>query len=308
MHLIFLKVAYHRRGLSLIDTHILDKPSAMKSISFIPTTPLPIYTSVTRESRAYLSGRLLSSGAGNGLTISKFTTAGSPDSSDSGSSSWLAAKNVENVSVLLRKSLTELWLEPSEVKMKIRFGVAAFGAYPLAQDIDMKFFVEQQVPHLKSRFVTHLRPSPANMLDQITAALNARLDKTLIDQAPQLKFRNTSNVRVLTVTRKTIRPIMWGDWTIELRELGRWNEGLSQGSNIKTLNARPEHVAYTVSMYHENWKTRFSENPALDIGQRASWNPDDFIRGESESVEDTMAAVRHIQQIVDEVLAQGSMM
>ncbi|KAF9152588.1 hypothetical protein DFQ26_000843 [Actinomortierella ambigua] len=63
-------------------------------------------------------------------------------------------------------------------------------------------------------------------------------------------------------------------------------------------------------MYHENWKTRFSENPALDIGQRASWNPDDFIKSESgvESVEDTLEAVRRVQEIVDEVLVHGSML
>ncbi|KAG0260043.1 hypothetical protein DFQ27_003769 [Actinomortierella ambigua] len=346
------------RGVSATDTHILDKPSSMKSISFISTTPLPVYASIGSEKRG------------------------------------LAAQNVEKVSALLRKTLTELWIEPSEVKMKIRFGVTAFGSYPLAHNIDMKFFVENQISHLRSRFATHLLPSPSDMLEQLATALQAKLENTITfesnnvwtidynspesslhitfrddgypalwnaalnkttlmdlkalsvdrhcgwcwtitaarrlldsdsgpikefmekvrlessDHSQQLKFRNTSSVRVLSVTRKIIRPILWGDWMIELRELGRWNDDVSQGTSIKTLSTRPEHVAYTVTMYHENWKTRFSENPALDIGQRASWNPDDFIKSESgvESVEDTLEAVRRVQEIVDEVLVHGSML
>ncbi|KAF9166773.1 hypothetical protein DFQ26_006987, partial [Actinomortierella ambigua] len=91
----------------------------------------------------------------------------------------LAAQNVEKVSALLRKTLTELWIEPSEVKMKIRFGVTAFGSYPLAHNIDMKFFVENQISHLRSRFATHLLPSPSDMLEQLATALQAKLENTI---------------------------------------------------------------------------------------------------------------------------------
>ncbi|KAG0224514.1 hypothetical protein BGW41_005063 [Actinomortierella wolfii] len=341
------KMQARLRGLTIVDTHIFDRPSSMYTISFMPTTRLPIYVGMERGApRAYVSGKPLRPGS----DIERTTNGSS----------------------------LALWME--------RFGVAAFSSYPLALNIDMRHFAENQVEHLRSRFQAQFRPSPSDMLDRLARALQAKLSKvalcdpfvvwtldynssesclhttfrsdgypslwnaalrktTLMDlkvlsvdrycdwswiittahrlddsgaikdfmekvrletseNAEHLKFRNTSGVRVLGVTRKAVRPMLWGDWVIELREIGRWIEGFSHSTGIKTLSAAPDQVMYSVSMLHDNWRTRFSENPVLKIGERASWHPDEFLKREitSESIEDTMAAVRQVQKILDEVL------
>ena len=51
-------------------------------------------------------------------------------------------------------------------------------------------------------------------------------------------------------------------------------------------------------MYRDSWKSRFSENPYLSLGQVPTWDPEDFFKGE-ESIEKTLEAVSEVRSLIE---------
>ncbi|KAF9340807.1 hypothetical protein BGZ91_000128 [Linnemannia elongata] len=114
-----------------------------------------------------------------------------------------------------------------------------------------------------------------------------------------LHFANTDDVQLRHVRREKKKLIVRDQWTIEMTEEAFWTmEKPFMPYQINPLNEPPGQVLYSLSMYRDSWKSRFSENPYLGLGQVPTWEPEDFFKGE-ESIEKTLEAVSEVRSLIE---------
>ncbi|KAF9926385.1 hypothetical protein FBU30_004017 [Linnemannia zychae] len=117
-----------------------------------------------------------------------------------------------------------------------------------------------------------------------------------------LRFANTDNVQLQYVRRERKKFIVRDQWTIEMAEESFWSfrsmEEPFRPYQIASLNPSPDRTLYSISMYRDSWKCRFSENPYLGLGQVPSWEPEDFFK-EEESIEKTLEAVAEVRSLIE---------
>ncbi|KAF9133774.1 hypothetical protein BGW39_008951 [Mortierella sp. 14UC] len=114
-----------------------------------------------------------------------------------------------------------------------------------------------------------------------------------------LNFANTDDVQLRHVRREKKKLIVRNEWTIEMTEESFWTLKVPyKPYEIILLRDGPTQVLYSLSMYRDSWKSRFSENPYLDLGQVPTWEPEDFFKGE-ESIEKTLEAVSEVRSLLE---------
>ncbi|KAG0379789.1 hypothetical protein BGX24_011731 [Mortierella sp. AD032] len=114
-----------------------------------------------------------------------------------------------------------------------------------------------------------------------------------------LNFANTEDVQLRHVRREKQKLIVREEWTIEMTEEAFWNMKVPyKPYQIVPLSEAPSQVLYSLSMYRDSWKSRFSENPYLSLGQVPTWEPEDFFKGD-ESIEKTLEAVSEVRSLLD---------
>ncbi|KAF9549303.1 hypothetical protein EC957_004217 [Mortierella hygrophila] len=114
-----------------------------------------------------------------------------------------------------------------------------------------------------------------------------------------LHFANTDDVQLRHVRREKKKLIVRDQWTIEMTEEAFWTmEKPFMPYQINPLNEPPSQVLYSLSMYRDSWKSRFSENPYLGLGQVPTWEPEDFFKGE-EAIEKTLEAVSEVRSLIE---------
>ncbi|KAF9986695.1 hypothetical protein BGZ65_006580 [Modicella reniformis] len=119
--------------------------------------------------------------------------------------------------------------------------------------------------------------------------------KLHLNKEKKLVFSNTTDIQLRYIHREEGTMIINDPWTTELLEECFWTLHLAHKPyEYMTLSATPDRVLYSVSMYRDSWKTRFSENPYLGIGLLPTWDSADFVEGE-ESIIRTMEAVDDIR-------------
>ncbi|KAG0285390.1 hypothetical protein BGZ96_010353 [Linnemannia gamsii] len=134
---------------------------------------------------------------------------------------------------------------------------------------------------LEAKFVRGLRLSNENGRDSI------------------LHFANTEYIQLKRVRRERKKLIVRDQWTIEMTEEAFWTMAKPFPSYlIVPLSEHPSQVLYSLSMYRDSWKSRFSENPYLGLGQVPTWEPEDFFKGE-ESIEKTLEAVSEVRSLIE---------
>ncbi|KAF9903336.1 hypothetical protein EC991_003983 [Linnemannia zychae] len=119
------------------------------------------------------------------------------------------------------------------------------------------------------------------------------------DQSLETKFVNGLRLTKEHVRRERKKLIVRDEWTIEMTEESFWTMAVAfRPYEIIPLKDGPTQVLYSLSMYRDSWKSRFSENPYLTLGQVPAWEPEDFFKGE-ESIEKTLEAVSEVRSLLE---------
>ncbi|KAF9361321.1 hypothetical protein BGX34_007212 [Mortierella sp. NVP85] len=114
-------------------------------------------------------------------------------------------------------------------------------------------------------------------------------------QDGKLVFSNTMDVQLRFIKRVKTTLFINDPWTTELVEESFWTLYTPYMPHQSvTLTGDPDKVLYSVSMFRDSWKTRFSEMPSLTIGKLPTWDYTDFVDG-AESIQRTMEAVEDVR-------------